>query len=146
MDLMAIRRGLMAQMAKGKDFVTGTFTAPSELGSKKIEFGKKINRYLFIIEADDSSKTSIMNSAETGQKGFAYIGVYPNRVINNTDVAANTEVMRVVPSTGVASSTTTQGFTLTDEYIQVIVRDIATNNTTAFYYGLTYKYTIVSLD
>lgn len=148
MDVMMLRRGLLAQMAaKGKDFISGTFTAPDS-GSAEIQFGRISNNYLFVIDATDSAASTIMNSGLSDQKGFHWFGAYPQPAIGSQTWGSNyTSCLRVVPSTGVLSISNTSVPGLYNDRISIRSRDITSSSyPNNVYAGLSYNYTVVFLD
>ena len=66
MDVMGLRRMVMAQMASGAQFVKGTFTVPDSGSSYTINFGKTFSSYLYVIEMSDLSKQSLIQTDVDG--------------------------------------------------------------------------------
>lgn len=128
------------------DYVAGTFTVGNDEVSHTISFGKTFGSYLFIIEAVDASKTTIMSSGIDANKSFAFVGVYPNMEIGNTEASSNTLVYRVNPSSGSVASTYLSGFERTASTLKQYCSALSEANQNHFYKGLTYKYAVLSLD
>lgn len=148
MDLMELRRGLLAQMSRGKDFVSGTFTCPTEGDSTiTINFGKTFNKYLFFIEMTDASKQALVNSGASGTFSFGFVGVYPKRSINGKEVNGNEVGMRYVPSDDSTTSGSTSVITLSADNFTANIRNLSVTSPQNYLYrGYSYNYTVVSLD
>ena len=146
--MMELRRMVMAQMAKGKDFITGTFTCPDADTTFTLNFGKTFNHYLFVIELSDDSKTALKNTGKSSQFSIGFVGIYPKMSINNVDVNANQLGQRYTPSTNATSSGSTSVLTTTNTSITGSVRglDYSGTTTSILIRGYTYKYTVISLD
>lgn len=143
MDMMTIRKMVMAQMASGKQFVTGTVTATGTTCT--ISFGKSFSSYLFVVEMTDASKTELMNSGSANVSPFAWFGLYPKREINNSQNDIRWALARIRPSTGEMSSNVAEG-RMTDSTITFSVTDISVSSPGSMRTGYSYNYTIVSLD
>lgn len=148
--MMALRRMVMAQMAKGAEVIKGTFTTPDE-STYTLSFGKTFQKYLYIIEMTDASKTMLMSSGINNQRTYAISGsVYPTPVINNSAPTHGYMTLRINPSTqqiqNIAAQelNTINGSSITLNNYAV---DSAANNARyALIRGYSYNYTIVSLD
>ena len=149
MDVMELRRGLMMAMASGADFVKGSFTAPSTNTDGVINFGKAFTKYMFVIEATEESKTSIINSGINANKAFAFCGVYPDFKINNSQISNyhNSFSVRINPSTNEVGQGTmpSSAITATTTSIAMPARAITQNFANYLYGGLTYNYYIVEI-
>ena len=146
MDMMEIRRMVMAQMA-GKDFVTGTFTCPNEDTQIQIDFGKTFNHYLFILEMTDASKEALVESAASGTASIAFIGVYPKRTINNVTINSNEVSERYIASSNTQTSGATNVIACASTYLKANVRAITEATLQSYLIrGYSYNYTVVSLD
>ena len=147
MDMMKLRRMVMAQMARGKDFITGTFTCPDSDTSFTIEFGKTFNNYLFLIEMTDAQKTALVNSGSSASLSIAFTGVYAKRSINNVNVAGNTLCHRYKASDGTQTSSSTSNLTCGTTSIKNNVRQTSASNPHInFIRGYSYNFIVVSLD
>lgn len=137
----------MAQMAlSGKDYVSGTFTAPDADTTYKIEFGKTFNHYLYFIEMTDESKADFVASSDTHVRTYAWMGVYPKPVLNNAEYGYGSYTFRYKPSTQEKSGSVTSAYTVASSYITNNVRALNADATNYFIRGYSYKYTVVSLD
>lgn len=134
----------MGQMAGGAKFIKGSFTVPSNATSYMLDFGKSFAKYLYIIEADATSKSEIVNSAQAYQKTYAMFGIYPNTAINNAEYNANTAYLRITPSTGVTVSSVNNANPAASS-ITISASALTTNSANALYRGLTYNYYIVEI-
>ena len=79
MDVIELRRMVMAQMAQGiqgANYAKGSFTTGTR-STHKLEFGKTFSKYLYWIEMTDASKTQLMNSGQTAAKMYSCFGMYP---------------------------------------------------------------------
>lgn len=149
MDLMMLRRGLLGFMASGAEFVKGSFTVPDSATTYTINFGKTFNRYLFLIEMDETSKTALANTGIDGNKLYALTGICPIPSANSSTPARIYIIQRLNPSTGTASSTSGSGFIYTSTppnstQITLTCADI-TSTTSNAYRGYTYNYYIVEI-
>lgn len=128
---------------QGASAITGTFTAPSTGSSYTLEFGAVLSGYLFKIEMDDASKTSLMASGQTAARAYAFIGGYPASPINNTTPTNNYMGYRVNPSTSETSVSVTSGFSdgRTASSLKFGIGAFS-SGAMNLYYGMTYKYTI----
>lgn len=149
MELMELRRGLMSAMANGADYIKGAFTVPNDASSYILNFGKTFASYLFLIEMDDTSKTTLVGSGESGNKLYAESGIYPLPSINNTNPSPMYIYERINPSTqdvsatygygAVSSSAPADGTKITFSC------GALTAGTSYLYRGYTYKYYIVAI-
>ena len=146
MDMMALRRMVMAQMASGANYANGTITIGADWYNYVFQFGKTFNKYLYYFEMTDESKTALMNSGSTATDNtFALLGAYPTPNIDSTP--ATTYSMRTyvnVSNSTVARGTSTDGVQSCDPTSMTLqCRGLST--TTAFYRGYTYNYYIVEI-
>ena len=140
---MSLRRGLLAQMASGKQFISGTVTATGT--SCTISFGKSYSNYLFLVEMTADSKSELMDSGRTNVISFAWFGIHPERKINNIENGAKQTAVRIKPATSEMSNSISGG-TMTDSSISFNVADLSATSPTSMRTGYSYNYTIVSLD
>ena len=148
MDVMSRREimgKVLAAMAKGAEVIKGTFTVPDGGVNYTLNFGKSFNSYLFLIELDGDGKTAVINSGSTYARAFAYIGAYPRKSINNTE-AESILVDRYNPSSSEASYGALTGTQLSVNSITLNTIGITGSGATSLVKGLTYNYTIISLD
>ena len=144
MDMMAIRRMVIAQMASGAEFIKGTFTVPSSGSSYTLEFGKTFNKYLYFFEMTDASKTALLGISATGARTFFVDGIYPNRAVNGAEIG-DVFTYRVVPSTGVLSASYTVTIINECSSTSMTLKTGGTGNTSVFYNGYSYNYYIVEI-
>lgn len=131
----------MAQMASGADFAKGTFKVPNS-GTYTLNFGKTFNKYLYIVEMTDDSKTDLINTGVNASRSFAVIGVYPSMKIDNTDGYSDL-VSRINPSTKALSENHMGNVVHTTSSIQFPVGSTASAN--YLYYEYSYNYYIVEM-
>lgn len=133
----------------GKEFVSGSFTCPDSNTTQVISFGKTFNKYLFLIEMTESSKTALINSGVAYDKSYAFFGLYPITSINNHDASVNAASLRYKPSAdSLSSGTTGSALTCTDTSITGIVRPVDHSSSAQHLLirGYTYNYIVISLD
>ena len=143
--LMEIRRGLMAQMANGAQFVKGTFTVSDSGSSYTLNFGKTFSKYMYFVEMTDESKTAFISSGATAARIFCYVGIYPKREINNTSVNSNKLIVRLNPSTSETSASYSSSFTESSTSIVFATSSVTGSTANALYKGYTYNYYIVEI-
>lgn len=145
MDLMEIRRGLLAQMAKGAEIIKGTFEAINTGGSYTLDWGKSFSKFILIIEMTDASKTTLLASGQTSAKMFECLTQYPMPTINN-DSASNAILSnRIIPTTSVISTSASSAGTVTEHSITMTCNNIGSGSN-VLYNGYEYNYTVISLD
>ena len=147
MDLMDIRRqmmGVIAGMAGGADYVSGTFTVPNSVTSYTLDFGKTFSKYLYLVEMTDESKTALKNSDIDAARAFGYVGIYPNLSINNVDYTSNSMYARYKPTTNSVSGGNLSASSYTNSSITFPVNSVATS-ITPLYNGYSYNYFIVEI-
>lgn len=142
---MSIRRGLMAQMASGANFVKGTFTVPSIGSSYTLNFGKTFSKYMFFIEMTNDSKTALLQIGATSARAFFVEGIYPSPSVNNVQGTNVTLVCRVTPSTGEITYGQNNIFIKGIDDTHIDFAAGGTGNTNAFYNGYSYNYYIVEI-
>ena len=136
---------IMAQ-GSGPVCVSGTFTVPENANSYTLSFGRTISDYIFLIEATDASKTAMMSSGSTYARGYAFLGVYPKREINNETYDANVYVSRAVPSTGVLSNGTLNNNICSSTGIAFTTVDVMASGWQYLTKGMSYNYFVVAID
>lgn len=147
MDLMMIRRGLLAQMAVSSlNYIKGQFTAVQDENDQfTLNFGKTFSRYLIFIEATDSAKSTIASYTGGGRKLYSTLAVYPGlNFSNNLDnykacfsYAPSTEAFnREYSSTNITLDSSKAVFNC---------RALSFNSPVSLYDGLTYDYFIVEV-
>ena len=145
MDLMAIRRRLIKQMASGAKYISGTFTVPSSGSNYTVNFGETFGSYLFLLEMTDESKASVLSSGSTYARAYAYIGIYPRRSINNTP-SQSILYDRYNPSTSASSYDALTGTQLSLSSITLDIIGMTASGAASLVKGCTYNYVVVSLD
>ena len=144
MDLMQIRRGLLAQMAKGVEIIKGSFTTNNN-GTYTINIGKTLNRYLFFIEMTDDSKSDLLLTGQTSAKMLACEGLYQTPEINNSRPEDCVLSFRVVPTTGVTSYSSSTINNIDGSSI-TFTNNTPQNGANVLYRGYTYNYIIIPID
>lgn len=133
-------------MAKGAEFISGSFTIPSNDTSFTFDFGKTFNKYLYVIELADDSKTALMNSGVTGDRLYGAVGVYPQLAIGNVGIDNYGLAYRIKPAS--ATSTPIASYSIFTEITgsSMTVR-VGTINAGTYYLiqGYTYNYFIVEI-
>lgn len=143
---MLLRRGLLKQMASnGKDFISGTVTIPNDVSSYTVLFGKSFGSYLFLLEMTDESKATALSSGATAARGYAFIGCYPRRSMNNTP-SESIIVDRYNPSASTSSYGALTGNQLSQSGITLNVVGMTESGWDCLIKGCTYNYTVVSLE
>ena len=149
---MEIRRnmmGVIAQMGKGAEVITGTVQVPAQgTGNVIINFGKSFSRYLYVIEMTDSSKQVLMQSGYNSNKGYGRVGIYPTLEINDKSIGSTSHLsFRVNPAQETLVGTAATAIGIDESSIMIGQTDFYENaSANALYNGFTYNYTIVSLD
>ena len=144
MDVMALRRRLIELMASGAEVIKGTFTTPESGSYYTFNFGKTLNAYFFLVEMTSDSKTALINSGQTAARTFAFIGVYPKRSINNSEVSNCVLIQRYNPSNGNTDAGALSTVALSNSSIEFPMSSVG--NANYIYRGYSYNYTIVSLE
>lgn len=144
MDVMSLRRGLMMGMASGAEYVKGSFTVPESVSNYTIDFGKTFNKYLFLIEADEDSKTAILNSDVDANKTYAMIGIFPTPLISSYTFPSNASTFRINPSTKLLTSGS-PNVTATSTSLQITCSSLTGSSANVLYRGLTYNYYVVEI-
>lgn len=148
MDVMELRRRMMALMANGAEVIKGSFTVEND-GSvyKRVQFPKTINKYLYYVEMDENSKEALMQTGINGNKAYACFGIYPMIDIEDVTQPFVSSAFRINPSTK------TPGVISTSDYVKnidntgfEIQQGTYSSGVYYVYYGSTYNYVIVSLD
>ena len=134
-------------MWNGIDYEVGSFTVPDTETQFTLNFHKTFNSYVFMIEPTNESKTTIVNSGGTYAKGYCYLGVYPERSINNIAYSPNIYVMRYIPSTGVQSNGTVSGGpNFTNSSMTFGLANLTDSGWGSLVRGLTYNYYIYPIE
>lgn len=147
MDMMQIRRGLLAQMAVSSlNYIKGQFTAVKDENNKfTLNFGKTFSRYLVFIEATASAKSSIASYTGGGRKTYSMLAVYPGLNFSNNldDYKAS---FSYAPSTEAFNREfSNANITLDSSKAVFNCRALSFNLPVALYDGLTYDYFIVEV-
>ena len=144
MDMMTIRRMVMAQMASGAQYVSGSFTVPNDGSSYTISFGKTFSKYIFYIEATDDTKTALLNSGLSASRAYMFIGSYPKTAVNNVENNYTCAYQRVNPSNGTVDMAVNSGATLTSTSIN-IGTGLFTSGAFYLYKGYSYNYFVCEI-
>lgn len=146
MDMMTIRRGLMAQMASGVSYARGTFTTDSSASTYTINFGKIFSRYLYLIEMTDASKTALMSSGQTSAKMYSCFGIYPPPAFDSLHSATRTYLStRINPSTSNIDYSSSAVATNLDESSITLGNNAITGGANGLYRGYSYTYYVVEI-
>ena len=146
MDVMELRRGLMAQMAaSGANFVNGTFTVPGNASSYTLDFGKSFSKYLYFVEMTDASKTSLIGTGINALKAFGYVGIYPNLSINGGSYTPNSMYARYNPSSNVISGSSLSASSYSESSITFPVAAVDGTSITTLYRNYAYNYFVVEI-
>lgn len=132
-------------MASGAEVIKGTFTTPNSGDYYTFNFGKTLNTYLFLVEMTSDSKTELINSGQTVVRTFAFVGIYPKRSINNSEVSNCVLIQRYNPSNGDADGSSLSTVALSNSSIEFPMTQIG-GAANYIYCGYSYNYTIVSLE
>ena len=131
-------------MAKGAKIISGSFTVPSSGSSYILSLGESLERYIFLIEATNYSKTQIMQSGIDGAKSYAFIGIYPKLSIDSIDANFSGIYAKINPSTEASSNTSATNVNPGDNKIYFSINTLA-NGSSVLFKGLSYNYTIVEI-
>lgn len=106
MDVMSLRRGIMAAMAQGAKYVKGTFTIPLDADATyTVNFGETFSKYMYFVEMTDASIATLLSEPDiSGDRVYAFNGIWPAPTINNNSVGDYTNCYKVKPSTGDVSA------------------------------------------
>lgn len=144
MDVMSLRRGIMAAMASGAEVLKGTFTT-NDSYNYKIEFGKTFSKYMLLVEMTDGSKSELMASEQSSAKMYAFAATYPAPSVGNTNGANAFLSFRIVPTTSEVSQSSSTPAAI-DGSSMTITNNAIGNGANVLYRGYSYNYTLVSLD
>lgn len=134
-------------ISAGANCVKGSFTVPSTGNSYTLEFGKSFSKYIFLIEADDTSKEAILDSDYDANKTYSFFGIYPKRSIGETETNWNTILSRINPHSPSSASSLSTSTTFTNSSITLSAYDLSTSGaTSSLYRNLTYKYIVIELE
>lgn len=125
--------------------LSGSFTCPSSGSSYELSFGKTINKYMFLIEMDSSSKTELINSGISGARTYAIIGISPKTSINSADNNYQTLCLRYNASSSTKDTgAPTTGFSYANSGITIQMGTL-TSGAHYLYRGLTYNYLVFEM-
>ena len=136
----------MMGMAKGLDYVEGTFTVPSDASVFTLQYGKTYNSYVLLIEMTDETKATFINSGTSNAGAVLFLGRYPELAVGNSSYDAIVRVFAFVPSSNSFQNSSVLITALTGSSIELSTRDIDGTGTVRLIRGLSYKYTVISLD
>lgn len=131
-------------MANGAQFVKGSFTVPADADKYMLNIGKTFEKYMFVIEADDTSKSTIINSGYDASKCYGILGIFPKFSINNIVSAFNMVHARINPATS-ANALGSSNITNTTTEITLNCADLSGSSPNVVYSGLTYNYYIFEI-
>lgn len=135
----------MAQMASGAQYIKGSFTVPNSGSSYTLNFGKTFAKYLFIIEATDESKATMISSTTvSAAKLYCLVGSFPSPGINNTPGVGKL-ANRYTPSTEALGSVGTKYNTCGESSIVFTVAPFETGGANYLYNEFSYNYYIVEI-
>ena len=133
----------------GAGCVKGSFTVGSSESSHTISFGESFSNYLFIIEANDDSKSTIRNSGVTVARGYLIVGKYPGFKITSDTVDYRFIAERIKPTDSARTVTNigeTSAVVLTDSSITINCYALTNTNAQNYLYqGLTYNYHVFEI-
>ena len=146
MDVMSIRRGLMMAMASGAQYVKGMITV-AQGAECTINFGKTFSRYLYFIEMNDASKTTLLASGESGAKSYARCGVVPSVAIGNVDAGLSYWSQRINPATSEQTYSAISNYVVNATGSSITFKSANSISSGAHYLyaGYTYNYYIVEI-
>lgn len=146
MDMMT-RRAVMMAMAQGSNVIKGTFTAVKDNNNQfEFSFGKSLPRYMFLFEMTESSKTSLMESSQTGAKSYLIMGIYPKTKVGNYTSDDYIYWARFNPSTGAMTQNSSIGGTYTDSSVKLPCGANLNAGANFLYDGYTYDYMIIPIE
>ena len=128
-----------------QSYETGSFTCPDSGSNYTLNLSKTYTKYIVFIEADSTSKTTIMNSGITSARSYALIGIFPKTSVGNTESNYQTFLERVNPSSGAMDiGTPSSGFTYTSSSVTCQTAQIS-SGANYLYRGLTYNYFVTEI-
>ena len=131
----------------GANYAKGSFTTPSSGSPYTLNFGKSFSKYMFLIEANETSKTTILNSDYDANKTYSFFGIRPTRSIGEAETNWNTILSRINPHSSASGSALSTSITFTDSSISISCYDLLTSGaTSSLYRNMTYNYFIVELE
>ena len=134
----------MAQMAAGARYVKGTFTVPKNSNSYTIDFGKSFSKYILFIEADSTSKQTILDSGINASRAYAVLAIYPTMTIG--EASANKFIYnRIHPVNKTVSVDGNNNGDKSVNFVQVPATELTGSSTNGLFRGLTYGYYIVEI-
>ena len=136
----------MQRMSQGVQLITGTFT-PEETPNSKIQIGKTLTKYMYLIEMTDASKTTLMASGYTSNRCYAMIGMYPSPAVGQNTQNAIFASYRIKPSTSeMSNAVANAGAGISGSQISIGCQAPASAGANYLMTGYTYNYTIIPLD
>lgn len=144
MTVLEMRRMVMAQMAAGAQFVKGSFTVPNDASKYTINFGKSFSKYILFIEADSTSKQTILDSGINASRAYAVLAIYPTMTIGET--SAHKYVYNRIHT--INKTVTLDGNNNGDKSVNSVELPVAAltgSSTNGLFRGLTYGYYIVEI-
>ena len=149
MDLMELRRMVLAQMAQGiqgANYAKGSFTTGTG-STHKLDFGKTFSKYMYLIEMADASKTALMNSGQSSAKMYACFGMYPSAEFDSSHSANNNYCScRINPSSSTIDySTSTVPQAIDETSITFGNADAFSGSANSLYRQQSYNYYVVEI-
>ena len=147
MDMMELRRMVMAQMAKGAEIVKGTFTAINQSNNTfTLNFGKTFSKYIFLIKMTDESLATLKTSGQTGAKMYECLGRFPKYSIEDPPSNGNAYISyRIKPSDSTLSISSAENQSMTESSISFQCQSY-NGGANILYVNHDYEYLIISLD
>lgn len=130
----------------GAQFVKGSFTVPSDSNANMVvQFGKTFNSYMLLIEMTDDSKAVLKNSGSTDYSTFCYVGVYPERKMDNDGSGFGALLYTYRSSTNMFSPSNMGTTAFSGSSFSMAVKDITGSATARLIKGLSYNYYIIEI-
>ena len=126
--------------------ITGTVTPTTNNANVVINFGRTIERYMFLIEMTDSSLQALADSGIVGNRAYAFNGLYKHKKIANVEPSLIAMYVRYNPDTGAASSAQTAISNTDNTQLSIKSYNLDTASSTTLIVGYTYTYIIIPLE
>ncbi len=125
----------------GARFVKGSFTVPNEGSSIfRLDFGKTFSKYILFIEADSTSKQTILDSGINASRAYALTAIYPTMQIGE-NTAYKYVYNRVHPVNKTVSVDGNNNGDLYGDYATITAASLSGTSTNGAFKGLTYNTT-----
>lgn len=131
-------------IAENNNFITGTFT-PQSTGTYTINFGKSLNRYLFLIEMNEASRTALSEAGISNWKVYGMLGISHWDSIGQVDYTANTVgAVRYNGGQGEINFRTQNIVSIASDSIGISTVEFNSSNSSGgLFVGKTYDYMII---